>query len=97
MHPEYENVLHILKHFVFQRLIRDPEMQQIEFKGQNLLIELFTAFASDPLRLLPETTQAQYIEAQKHNQGMRIICDYLSGMSDEYAYKTYQRLFLPAQ
>ena len=97
LHPEYENVLHILKHFVFQRLIRDPEMQQIEFKGQNLLIELFTAFASDPLRLLPETTQAQYIEAQKHNQGMRIICDYLSGMSDEYAYKTYQRLFLPVQ
>ena len=97
LHAEYENVLHILKHFVFQRLIRDPEMQQIEFKGQNLLIELFTAFASDPLRLLPETTQAQYIEAQKHNQGMRIICDYLSGMSDEYAYKTYQRLFLPAQ
>ena len=97
LHPEYENVLQILKHFVFQRLIRDPEMQQIEFKGQNLLIELFTAFASDPLRLLPETTQAQYIEAQKHNQGMRIICDYLSGMSDEYAYKTYQRLFLPAQ
>ena len=97
LHPEYENILHILKHFVFQRLIRDPEMQQIEFKGQNLLIELFTAFASDPLRLLPETTQAQYIEAQKHNQGMRIICDYLSGMSDEYAYKTYQRLFLPAQ
>lgn len=97
LHPEYENVLHILKHFVFQRLIREPEMQQIEFKGQNLLIELFTAFASDPLRLLPETTQAQYIEAQKHNQGMRIICDYLSGMSDEYAYKTYQRLFLPAQ
>ncbi|ATG77346.1 anti-phage deoxyguanosine triphosphatase [Pseudoalteromonas sp. 1_2015MBL_MicDiv] len=94
---QYDSVLQILKHFVFQRLIRDPEMQQIEFKGQNLLIELFTAFASDPLRLLPETTQAQYIEAQKQNQGMRIICDYLSGMTDEYAYKTYQRLFSPMQ
>ncbi|MBE0359388.1 anti-phage deoxyguanosine triphosphatase [Pseudoalteromonas aliena] len=94
---QYDSVLQILKHFVFQRLIRDPEMQQIEFKGQNLLIELFTAFASDPLRLLPETTQAQYIEAEKQNQGMRIICDYLSGMSDEYAYKTYQRLFSPIQ
>lgn len=68
---QYDSVLQILKHFVFQRLIRDPEMQQIEFKGQNLLIELFTAFASDPLRLLPETTQAQYIEAQKQNQGDR--------------------------
>ncbi|WP_350608292.1 anti-phage deoxyguanosine triphosphatase [Pseudoalteromonas sp. MER144-MNA-CIBAN-0113] len=94
---QYENVLQILKHFVFQRLIRDPQMQQIEFKGQNLLIELFTAFASDPMRLLPETTQALYLEAEKHHQGMRIICDYLSGMSDEYAYKTYQRLFSPIQ
>ncbi|MBA6411307.1 deoxyguanosinetriphosphate triphosphohydrolase family protein [Pseudoalteromonas sp. 5Ae-yellow] len=94
---QYDSVLQILKHFVFQRLIRAPEMQQIEFKGQNLLIELFTAFASDPLRLLPETTQAQYIEAQKQNQEMRIICDYLSGMTDEYAYKTYQRLFSPMQ
>ena len=97
LNAQYDSVLQILKHFVFQRLIRDPEMQQIEFKGQNLLIELFTAFASDPLRLLPETTQAQYIEAQKQNQGMRIICDYLSGMTDEYAYKTYQRLFSPIQ
>ena len=95
--PQYERVLQILKHFVFNRLIRDPEMQQIEFKGQNLLIELFTAFASDPLRLLPETTQALYLDAEKQNQGMRIICDYLSGMSDEYAYKTYQRLFSPVQ
>ncbi|WP_372761514.1 anti-phage deoxyguanosine triphosphatase [Pseudoalteromonas sp.] len=94
---EYASVLQILKHFVFQRLIRDPEMQQIEFKGQNLLIELFSAFSSDPLRLLPETTQAAYQHAQQQQQGMRVICDYLSGMSDEYAYKTYQRLFSPVQ
>lgn len=92
---QYEDVLHILKHFIFQRLIRDPQMQQIEFKGQNLLIDLFSAFASDPLRLLPETTAALYEAAEKENRGMRIICDYLSGMSDEYAYKTYQRLFSP--
>ncbi|MBQ4833173.1 deoxyguanosinetriphosphate triphosphohydrolase family protein [Pseudoalteromonas sp. MMG010] len=93
---EYASVLQVLKTFVYQRLIRDPQMQQIEFKGQNLLIDLFSAFASDPLRLLPETTQAMYIEAEKKHQGMRIICDYLSGMSDEYAYKTYQRLFSPS-
>jgi dGTPase len=95
LNNDYARVLHVLKHFVYQRLIRDPKMQQIEFKGQNLLIDLFTAFASDPLRLLPETTQALYIDAERNNQGMRVICDYLSGMSDEYAYKTYQRLFSP--
>ncbi len=94
---EFAAILNVLKHFVFKRLIREPQMQQVEFKGQNLLIELFSAFASDPMRLLPETTQEMWLTAhQQTGNPMRIICDYLSGMSDEYAYKTYQRLFLPA-
>ncbi|NMR24113.1 deoxyguanosinetriphosphate triphosphohydrolase family protein [Pseudoalteromonas sp. NEC-BIFX-2020_015] len=92
---QYAGALQVLKQFVFNHLIREPHMQQIEFKGQNLLIELFNAFASDPLRLLPITTQHIYLQASKQNQGMRVICDYLSGMSDEYAYKTYERLFSP--
>ncbi|AXV65493.1 MULTISPECIES: anti-phage deoxyguanosine triphosphatase [Pseudoalteromonas] len=94
---EFASILNVLKHFVFKRLIREPKMQQVEFKGQNLLIELFSAFASDPMRLLPETTQEMWLNAhQQGDNAMRIICDYLSGMSDEYAYKTYQRLFLPS-
>jgi len=94
---EFAEILNVLKHFVFKRLIREPKMQQVEFKGQNLLIELFSAFASDPMRLLPETTQEIWLNAhQQGDNAMRIICDYLSGMSDEYAYKTYQRLFLPS-
>ena len=94
---EFAEILNVLKHFVFKRLIREPKMQQVEFKGQNLLIELFSAFASDPMRLLPETTQEMWLSAhQQGDNAMRIICDYLSGMSDEYAYKTYQRLFLPS-
>ena len=80
-----------------QAFIREPKMQQVEFKGQNLLIELFSAFASDPMRLLPETTQEMWLNAHNNNgNAMRVICEYLSGMSDEYAYKTYQRLFLPS-
>ncbi|MDP4983794.1 anti-phage deoxyguanosine triphosphatase, partial [Pseudoalteromonas tunicata] len=83
-----------LKSFVYQTVIRKPEMQQIEFKGQKLIIDLFSAFASDPERLLPRSTQAKWRQAQLHaSQGHRIICDYIAGMTDEYAYKTHQRLF----
>ncbi|MFY8275122.1 anti-phage deoxyguanosine triphosphatase [Pseudoalteromonas sp. SSDWG2] len=92
--PAYQALLDSLKHFIYARLIRSPHMQQIEFNGQKLIIELFEAFASDPLRLLPETTAEAYKQA--HNNGLstyRVLCDYLSGMTDEYAYKTHQRLF----
>ncbi|WP_105168081.1 anti-phage deoxyguanosine triphosphatase [Pseudoalteromonas sp. T1lg23B] len=90
---EFADILSILKVFVFERLIREPKMQQIEFSGQNLLIDLFRALASDPMRLLPYTTQEQYQVANSTSEQMRVLADYLSGMTDEYARRTHKRLF----
>lgn len=90
----YQHLLEALKSFIYQRLIRASHMQQIEFKGQKLIIELFEAFKCDPLRLLPETTANLYRHIQQQDGNTyRVICDYLSGMTDEYAFKTHQRLF----
>lgn len=90
----YQRLLETLKSFIYQRLIRSSHMQQIEFKGQKLIIELFEAFACEPLRLLPETTANLYRQVQQQGGNThRVICDYLSGMTDEYAFKTHQRLF----
>ncbi|PHI38748.1 dGTPase [Pseudoalteromonas sp. GCY] len=93
MAPEFQEILQVLKVFVYRRLIREPKMQQIEFSGQNLLIDLFEVFASDPMRLLPYTTQTLYQQATDEKQQMRVLADYLGGMSDEYARKTHRRLF----
>lgn len=89
----HEDMLSVFKTFVYEQLIRDPKMQQIEFRGQNLLIDLFQAFESAPLRLLPKSTQLDWLKAGEESQQYRILCDYLSGMTDEYAMKTHQRLF----
>ncbi|MFC3031233.1 anti-phage deoxyguanosine triphosphatase [Pseudoalteromonas fenneropenaei] len=90
---EYQALLDVFKVFVFEQLIREPKMQQIEFRGQNLLIDLFDAFASAPLRLLPKTTHDAWQQAPDDSAQYRILCDYLSGMSDEYAMRTHRRLF----
>lgn len=37
---------------VKDKVIKSTNVQQLEFKGQKLVIELFEALASDPLRLL---------------------------------------------
>ncbi|KZN45002.1 anti-phage deoxyguanosine triphosphatase [Pseudoalteromonas luteoviolacea] len=90
---EFEEILKVLKQFVYQRLIREPTMQQIEFSGQNMLIDLFDAFSSDPMRLLPYTAQSQYDSAADDIAKMRVLADYLSGMTDEYARRCHARLF----
>jgi dGTPase len=93
----YSQLLEILKAFVFNRVIRKPEFQAMEYKGQQIVMELFEAFASDPYRLLPENTKERWSLAQnkKDDVQMRIICDYISGMTDEFAAKLYHSLFTP--
>ena len=73
------------------------EFQAVEYKGQQIVMELFEAFASDPYRLLPENTKERWRLAQdkKDDVQMRIICDYISGMTDEFAAKLYHSLFTP--
>ena len=56
---------------------------------------LFEAFSSDPERLLPENTRQRWLVAQNDNNGMRVISDYIAGMTDEFASRLYSNLFIP--
>lgn len=94
--PEpYTQALSLFKRFVFNRVIRKPEIQLLEYKGQQLVIELFEAFSSDPERLLPENTRKRWLKAEQQNNGHRIIADYIAGMTDEFASRLYANLFMP--
>lgn len=92
---EYDLALSEFKKFVFRRVIRKPEIQLLEYKGQQIVMELFEAFASDPERLLPENKRTRWCEEQQCDNGMRVICDYISSMTDEFAARLYTNLFMP--
>ena len=76
-------------------MIRKPHIQQHEYKGQQIVMALFEAFHSDPQRLLPYNTKIRWQEADSQHNQNRIIADYISGMTDEYANRMYSNLFLP--
>lgn len=90
--PQPLKILHSLHDIVRSQVIDDPKVQLLEFKGQQVVKQLFEVFASDPKRFLPKTTLARY---EKDNKKIRVICDYISGMTDEYATKLYQTVFMP--
>ena len=88
--------LQIFKDFVYQFVIKQTSIQQLEYRGQQIVMELFEALASDPERLLPKSTVKRWQQAQENNQNQhRVIADYVAGMTDEYATRLYQTLFLP--
>ena len=91
----FEQALGLFKRFVFNKVISRPDVQTLEYKGQLIVMELFEAFSADPARLLPENTQKRWRKAQQDGQGMRVIADYISGMTDEFASRLYNSLFVP--
>jgi dGTPase len=81
-----------LQDCVVEYMIKNDNVQQLEFKGQKLIVELFEVFNSDPKRLLPKSTYAKYKE---QGENIRVICDYVSGMTDDYAVRQFEKLFVP--
>ncbi|WP_243546126.1 deoxyguanosinetriphosphate triphosphohydrolase family protein [Pseudodesulfovibrio tunisiensis] len=98
---EAEGVCSLLKKLAIDLVFRTPQVHQLEYKGGEILRRLFTVLdeqtaitGKDSLALLPP----QYYEAmrgQDTHQRRRILCDYLSGMTDGFVVRTYKRLFDP--
>ena len=92
MEEEAKELLSLLKAFVFKNVIERPELQALEYKGQQMILSLFEVLEANPKRLLPTLTYELYTQADNKK---RIICDYISGMTDSYATKLYHKLFSP--
>ncbi len=91
-----QQTLQIFKDFVFDFVIKQPSIQRIEYQGQQIVMEIFEALASDPLRLLPKNTARRWQDAKNKGENTyRVIADYVAGMTDEYATKLYNTLFIP--
>lgn len=84
--------LDALGKLVWTRVIRSPQVQQLEFKGQQMVVSVFEALQSDPKTLLPVEVYKSY---EASNNKLRIICDYVAAMTDGALLKIYDRLFSP--
>lgn len=92
--PEGAEILRQLKGYVFDQVIAQPRIRTLEYKGQQIIAELFEAFRDNPKDLLPRSLSARLEPGCSHSLH-RTVCDYIASMSDGEATAIYQRLFLP--
>jgi dGTPase len=85
-------LLDALQNLVVVKVIKSANVQQLEFKGQTMVVDVFGALLSDPDRLLPADARKRL---GQNDSKERVICDYVAGMTDDYLLKTYERLFSP--
>lgn len=84
--PEAENFLEYLKGKVTEELIETRKIKMLRFKGQMMIKRLFDTFVENP-----DLVNIDHEKEDVH----RAICDYIAGMTDDYASRIYERLFIP--
>jgi dGTPase len=89
----YEKLRSSLHTIVRENVIKTPNVQLLEFKGQKIVVELFEVLSSDPERFLPKTQKTLYKNTDDDSMKHRIICDYIAGMTDDYATRLYEKIF----
>ena len=90
MQPTAYGILLLIKDFVMQHVIQRPELQMLQYKGQQVIVRLFEIFAANPKRLLPTPVYSQY-----EQEGYRAIADFICNMTDVSAGKLYHKLLSP--
>lgn len=86
------NFVSAIKDFVYATVIKSPSVQHLELKGQMMVIAVFEVMKSEPKSFLPIDIQARLDGGEAT---MRVICDYVAGMTDTHLLRTYERLFAP--
>ena len=88
--PLVDRTLKDLRSFMFERVYRNPIAKGQETKAKDMLKRLYDYYIHHP-EALPEDFQPQL-----SFDGMeRTVCDYIAGMTDNYAVDKYTEIFIP--
>ena len=92
----YDNILEIIKEkIIYKQVIKRTENTQLEFKGTKVISNLYDVLYESPNELLPKGTLEKFNSEKDALNKRRVISDYISGMTDNYALKVYRRIFDP--
>jgi dGTPase len=95
----------LFKSLAYEVVFLSPQLKQLEHKGSYMLRRLWEVMEKryvlgetidgQDFSLLPEADAAEIAEAETPGKKARLVCDFLAGMTDGYAARTFRRLFEP--
>lgn len=90
---EIKKEIEILKRFVYETVVKSSRVQLAEYRAERIIGKIFDALPpTDECQLLPDDFKCIYREEKDETKRMRIICDFIAGMTDRYAIEFYGRL-----
>lgn len=94
--PKVLEKVEVLKQFTYNVIIMSPMLKVVQYRGGEIVKEIFQALAKDNgYQLLPDDFKRVFEMVSRKRtkkEGMRVICDFIAGMTDRYAVEFYGRL-----
>ena len=91
MSDEIFQAMQDLRKFMFVSVYTNPIAKGEEAKAEGLLSKLFTYYMEHPM-----TMPAQYTDMiAEGEEEERVVCDYIAGMTDQYAIAKFSEYFVP--
>ncbi len=91
MSPEVEGAMRGLRQFMFENLYHGSIAKVEEEKAMELLRKLFHFYMERPEKM-PEEFTAMIDKTEPQD---RVVCDYIAGMTDQYAIAKFNEYFVP--
>jgi dGTPase len=89
--PDLTGKMASLRAFLYERMYKHYKVNRMRAQAKRILKELFEQFMADPATLpTPLRVRAERVDAFDR---ARIVCDYIAGMTDNYAIEEHRRLF----
>ena len=88
--PEIEKALKDLRSFMFENVYRSPIAKAEESKAQDMLRRMFDYYIANPWALPEDFLPQLSFEGLE-----RTVCDYIAGMTDNYAVDKFTQIFIP--
>lgn len=91
MPEKYEEALYELRKFMFKDLYTNPVAKSEEVKAERLIGMLYEEYMTNFEKLPNEYIEMIMVGEDKET----VVCDYISGMTDNYAVNVANELFVP--
>jgi len=92
MSPEVEEAMKDLRQFMFENVYTNKQAKAQEKKAHDLVATLYEYYLYHPDKL---PNEYRNLMEQRGDMPHRVVCDYVSSMSDRYAVNKYRELFIP--
>lgn len=93
MEPKIRLQVESLKHLNYEATIMSPRLKLVEYRGYEIVSTIFkTLTGDDGFLLLPQDVRNSYQRLSVASDRMRLVCDFVAGMTDRYAIEFFGRL-----